>query len=109
MTRKTRELLPTTPLSVTVPHTLYLDDQVMSKTTEREKNMQNVSNLCKPDPTSRRRVRSPTWVLQSLRGFIQLARSNEAASKEPGRGGGGRGGESASESRGRRSCGHERH
>lgn len=28
MTRKTRELLPTIPLSVTVPHTLDLDDQV---------------------------------------------------------------------------------
>lgn len=28
MTRKTRALLPTTPLSVTVPHTLDLDDQV---------------------------------------------------------------------------------
>lgn len=28
MTRKTRELLPTTPLSVTVPHTLDLDEQV---------------------------------------------------------------------------------
>lgn len=29
MTRKTRELLPTIPLSVTVPHTLDLDDQVI--------------------------------------------------------------------------------
>lgn len=28
MTRKTRALLPTTPLSVTVPHTLDLDEQV---------------------------------------------------------------------------------
>lgn len=28
MTRKTRELLPTIPLSVTVPHTLDLDEQV---------------------------------------------------------------------------------
>lgn len=28
MTRKTRSLLPTIPLSVTVPHTLDLDDQV---------------------------------------------------------------------------------
>ncbi|CAN0146095.1 unnamed protein product [Phaeothamnion confervicola] len=28
MTRRTRQLLPTTPLSVTVPHTLHLDEQV---------------------------------------------------------------------------------
>lgn len=31
MTRKTRSLLPTIPLSVTVPHTLDLDDQVKQK------------------------------------------------------------------------------
>lgn len=31
MTRKTRELLPTIPLSVTVPHTLDLDEQVRER------------------------------------------------------------------------------
>lgn len=37
MTRKTRELLPTIPLSVTVPHTLDLDDQVKHKSRERDR------------------------------------------------------------------------
>lgn len=31
MTRKTRALLPSVPLSVTVPHTLDLEDQVSGK------------------------------------------------------------------------------
>lgn len=60
MTRKTRELLPTIPLSVTVPHTLDLDDQVKRQERRDVLKVKRVSQT----PIMRRRVHSPAWVIR---------------------------------------------